>query len=218
VKKIPLSLMIVAMMFVLIFAACTRSASTPVPDTQGKGEVDFPVLTEIGPTQPPYDVFATQTAEVLEKPATAAPTIVIETPTPQPTEPTPTAVLVKPTEAPTEEPPQPDATTENPDFPVYQGGTGYPTFGIRGVVRDETVTIQANDFPSNTSYTVRMGTFTSGAVNGIVIATEDSGTGGTYLATYDIPDDLKGMDRIAIRVEFSDGRYAFNWFWNTTTY
>ena len=101
---------------------------------------------------------------------------------------------------------------------MYQGGTGYPTFGIRGVVRDENVTIQANDFPSNTSYTVRMGTFTSGAVNGIVIATEDSGTGGTYLATYDIPDDLKGMDRIAIRVEFSDGRYAFNWFWNTTTY
>jgi hypothetical protein len=63
-----------------------------------------------------------------------------------------------------------------------------------------------------------MGSFNSGAVNGIVAATEDTGSGGTYLVTFDIPGDLKGMDRIAIRVEFSDGRYAYNWFWNTTTY
>ncbi|MCJ7622883.1 MAG: hypothetical protein MUO76_05220 [Anaerolineaceae bacterium] len=112
-----------------------------------------------------------------------------------------------------------EATSSSPAFPIFEGfGPGFPTFGIRGVIRDQNVTIQANDFPPNQSYSIYMGPMNTGAINGIHIDTRDTNEGGTYIETYDIPDDLKGSDRIDIRIEFSGGRYAVNWFWNNTTY
>ena len=214
----PLALVVVAMVVLVIFSACTRTASTPVPktiDTQSEG--DFPVLTEIGPTQLPIEVYGTQTAQALLEEGTLEPPAIVETPTPEMEEVEETSATSAPEQAQDEA--SPEATQGEPEFPVFEGyGPGFPTFGIRGVVRDKTVTIQANDFPEKQTYVVRMGPIDTGGVNGTIVETKETGSGGSYLETYNIPEGLKGSNRIAIRIEFSGGRYAVNWFYNTTTY
>jgi hypothetical protein len=92
-----------------------------------------------------------------------------------------------------------------------------PTFSISDVDRDNKVTIKAFNFPPSQSFTVRMGPFGTAAIGGTVVATTDSGAGGSFEATYTIPDWLKGSTRIAIRMDSPTGFYfAYNWFWNNT--
>ncbi len=98
--------------------------------------------------------------------------------------------------------------------PVY---SGIPTFAVTAVVKDSTVTIKTNNFPANRTFTVRMGLYGTLAVGGTVVATTDSGSGGIFTITYNIPDGLKGQSRIAIRLDSTTGGfYSYNWFWNNT--
>ncbi len=94
-----------------------------------------------------------------------------------------------------------------------------PTMSISSVVTDQTVTIQTHDFPANQNFVVTMGPMGSKGVNGIVVATTNSGAGGSFSATYNIPAQLKGSRQIAIRMQTSHAYpyYAYNWFWNNTT-
>ena len=95
---------------------------------------------------------------------------------------------------------------------------GIPTFNIKAVVEDDTVTIVTYNFPANVTFTVRMGAFGTLGIGGIVIDTQDSGSGGSFTATYDIPSALAGSYQIAIRLESSStGYYAYNWFYNNTS-
>jgi surface antigen len=95
--------------------------------------------------------------------------------------------------------------------------TGIPTFSIQSVVRDNTVTIETNNFPSNETFTVRMGAFGTAGIGGTVVGTTDSGSGGSFTATYDIPSGLQGASQIAIWMDGPSGYFAYNWFWNYTT-
>jgi hypothetical protein len=97
------------------------------------------------------------------------------------------------------------------------GYTGIPSFTIKNVAMDDTVTVRTNNFPAGQTFTVRMGTYGTLAVGGIVVGTTDSGDGGAFEATYDIPDALKGDNKIAIRMDSSSGYYAYNWFYNNTS-
>lgn len=92
-----------------------------------------------------------------------------------------------------------------------------PTFVIASVDRNQTVTIQAADFPADTTFVVRMGRYGTLGVRGIAVATFDSEEGGSFLATFQIPEELKGRNRIAIRLESTRGYYSYNWFYNRTT-
>lgn len=106
-------------------------------------------------------------------------------------------------------PPGPDPT------PVPEPGTiKIPTISISAVERDSTVTIAAKDFPPDREFRVTMGAFGTRGINGTLVGTTDSGKGGDFTSTYDIPEALQGMARIAIRLESADGFYAFNWFYN----
>ena len=94
-----------------------------------------------------------------------------------------------------------------------------PTISISSVVTDQTVTIQTHNFPANQNFVVTMGPFGSKGINGIPVATINSGVGGSFSATYNIPAQLKGSYQIAIRLQTSHAYpfYAFNWFYNNTT-
>ena len=92
-----------------------------------------------------------------------------------------------------------------------------PTFSIVSVETDSTVTIKTHNFPADTTFTVRMGEYGTRAIGGTVVDSTDSGSGGSFKATYDIPDELKGEARIAIRMDAPNGYFAYNWFWNNTT-
>jgi len=98
------------------------------------------------------------------------------------------------------------------------GYSGYPTFKITGVVRNSSVTIRARNLPANVSFDVRMGEMGTGAVNGIKVDRISSGGGGETSYTFAIPEDLRGLRQIAIRIESPEsGYYAFNWFYNNST-
>ncbi len=92
---------------------------------------------------------------------------------------------------------------------------GYiPTFSITSVVEDESVTVQTYNFPASQTFAVRMGPFGTLGIGGTMVATVDSGSGGSFSATFSIPDSLKGKAQIAIRMDSPQGYYAYNWFDN----
>ena len=93
-----------------------------------------------------------------------------------------------------------------------------PTFSIISVSTDKSVTINTYNFPANDTFEVTMGVMGSKAINGTLITTVNSGAGGTFTATYNIPSGLKGLYQIAIRLQSpSSGFYAYNWFYNNTS-
>jgi len=91
----------------------------------------------------------------------------------------------------------------------------YPTFSISEVKTDESVTILTNNMPANKNFNVLMGEIGTKGIDGIIVATLNSDKGGSFLATFPIPEQLKGRAQIAIRLEGTDNPYyAYNWFWN----
>ena len=93
-----------------------------------------------------------------------------------------------------------------------------PTFSIASVEKDTSVTITTANFPANDTFNVRMNYMGTQGIGGTIVATQASGTGGSFSATYTIPDFLKGQYQIAIRLESpTSGYYAFNWFYNNTS-
>lgn len=82
-------------------------------------------------------------------------------------------------------------------------------------MRDSTVTIKAYNVPANYEFKVLMGKMWTRGIGGIQVATLNSGAGGTLTATYNIPAELAGSERISIRLQ-GNYYYAYNWFWNNT--
>ncbi len=107
-------------------------------------------------------------------------------------------------------------TTTTPVKTPIPGYSGIPTFSIKTVVKDSSVTIIAKNFPPNQTFTVRMGEYGTKAVGGTTVGTKESGAGGSFEATYTIPDGLKGDAKIAIRMDSPAGFFAYNWFYNST--
>lgn len=95
--------------------------------------------------------------------------------------------------------------------------TGFPTFSISDVLEDSKVTINTNNFPVNYDFNVLMGKYGTQGIGGINVTTFNSGSGGTFTETFNIPASLAGDNRIAIRLETtSAGFFAYNWFYNAT--
>ena len=93
-----------------------------------------------------------------------------------------------------------------------------PTFSIVSVQPDQTVTIRTYNFPANDTFTVLMNYMHTQGIGGIEVTTIDSGAGGSFTATFNIPDALKGQQQIAIRLQSpTSGYYAYNWFWNASS-
>lgn len=99
------------------------------------------------------------------------------------------------------------------------GYTGIPTIWIVSVVRNSTVTIQTHNFPAGVKFDVFMGPMGTKGINGYYVGSIDSGSGGTLVATFNIPVQLVGHKRIAIRTQnLPTGYFSYNWFYNNTTY
>ena len=108
---------------------------------------------------------------------------------------------------------QPPSTTSPPP-----GYSGFPTFSIKSVERDKSVTIQTNNLPPNDDFRVTMGPMGTQGIGGIVVDVVDSGSGGSKTYSFDIPSSLYGSYRISIRMQSpTSGYFAYNWFYNNTT-
>jgi len=102
-----------------------------------------------------------------------------------------------------------------PTAPAY---SGIPLIHIDGVVKDTSVTVSGTNFPADQTFKVTMGEYGKKGIGGIEAGSYESGEGGDFTQTFDIPEELAGSYRIAIRLETSDGMfYSYNWFFNTTT-
>lgn len=110
-----------------------------------------------------------------------------------------------------------DTPTTPAPTPAPTTYTGYPTFTVCTVSRDSQITIAARNLPPNQTFIATMGDFGTRGVGGIQVATVDSGSGGTANITLNIPADLHGSYRIAVRLQTTHavGPYhAYNWFYN----
>jgi hypothetical protein len=93
-----------------------------------------------------------------------------------------------------------------------------PTFDVTSVTTDTSVTIKTYNFPANDTFRVLMGKIGTRGVGGYQVATVNSGAGGTFTATYNIPAELKGLYQISIRLESpTSGYFSYNWFYNNTS-
>lgn len=99
------------------------------------------------------------------------------------------------------------------------GYSGFPTFRIVSVVRNSRVTIRVRNLPPDDNFRVLMGNFGTRGRNGIRVDSFDSGDGGNQTFTFNIPSELDGRTRIAIRIQSTTGSgyFAYNWFFNRTT-
>jgi len=91
-----------------------------------------------------------------------------------------------------------------------------PTIAITSVVTDQTVSVQTYNYPANQNFVVTMGPMGSQGIDGYYVTTINSGNGGSFPATFNIPDPLKGSSQIAIRLQSAQGFFSFNWFYNNT--
>jgi hypothetical protein len=106
-------------------------------------------------------------------------------------------------------------TGGQPPAPIHKG---IPTFNITGVVRNQTVTILTNNFPANMDFVVRMDVRGNRALGGIVVTTFNSGSGGAFSKTFEIPAALQGVPQIAVRTDSTTTlHHSFNWFYNNST-
>ncbi len=111
----------------------------------------------------------------------------------------------------------PPSATTPPPTPI-PGYSGFPTFSIKSVVQNQSVTILTNNLPANDTFTVTMGKYGTQGVGGLVVATTSSGAGGSLEFTYTIPTELYNFNPIAVRLQSPATNYfAYNWFWNTNS-
>jgi hypothetical protein len=97
---------------------------------------------------------------------------------------------------------------------TVSGYKGIPTFSVIKVVKGKSVTIRTSNFPAAQTFTARMGKYGTLGVGGTSVGTTDSGKGGIFEVTYDIPSGMASASKIAIRLESSAGFFAYNWFDN----
>lgn len=90
-----------------------------------------------------------------------------------------------------------------------------PSISIVSVVPGAVVTVETRNFPENLDFDVTIGPYGSYGITGEKVTTTNSGKGGTFTATYNIPAAYKNSARLAIRLQNpTKGYYAYNWFEN----
>lgn len=106
---------------------------------------------------------------------------------------------------------------DNNNIPVT-GGSGSPGIKIVAVEKDRNITIEATRFPANVDFKIRIGPFYNFWKSHEVTGTINSGSGGTFRFSVSLPDAVKGVSLVAVRLDsLTGGYYAYNAFTNNTS-
>ena len=89
-----------------------------------------------------------------------------------------------------------------------------PTTSILSVDPGVSVKLRTYNFPKNMDFVVTIGLFGTLGKGGIEVATTNSGEGGSFDVSYDIPDSLKDEKMLSIRLDTGKGIYAYDYFTN----
>jgi hypothetical protein len=88
---------------------------------------------------------------------------------------------------------------------------------IMSVVENQSVTIRLENFPDDETFFVYMGLRNTKGINGTLVSKLETNEGGTFLAKFLIPEELKGEEVISIRFESQDSKVTwYNYFFNET--
>lgn len=199
---------LIALTFLILISmtGCLRSASTAPAVT--------PTLAFSLPTQNVVTIAQTATAIAKIK-LTGTPSAPITTPGVQVTNPFMTTPAGPTKSVATNTPFGPTPTKSRKDYSFDPApNSTYPRLSVAWVDADLKVGVRTYGFPSAGSFTVSMGV---GPRGGTIVTSGNAGTGSSFTSTYDIPGALKGVSPIYIRIDFSDGTWAVNWFYNITT-
>lgn len=198
--KLLLSIFLIA-----ILTACIPSGSPTVPPEEIEKALND-IRTEVAQTlaaEMANNVTATSEPEV---PTTEATNTSEPTDAPAPTStlaPTATTVLL-----PTSIPATPTATAT---------AIPKPLITIIGVEKNTAVTVQTQNFPANQVFKIRVGPFDTFFKDYVEVGTINSGNGGTFKFTVLLPEKVKDVERITIRLDSSESEYAYNYFENKTS-
>lgn len=94
--------------------------------------------------------------------------------------------------------------------------TGKLSLTILAVEKDKTVKVRAEGLPANQTFTIRIGTYANFFRDYTVAGTFSSGSGGTVEFTSNLPDPVKGVELVSIRIDSAQKVYAYNAFKNAT--
>lgn len=102
--------------------------------------------------------------------------------------------------------------------PVAPPFEGMPTFKVCGVAQNSTVTIVTSKLPANQTFYVTMGAMYAQGIGGINSGSFLSGDGSEQRLTFNIPAEMQGAYRIAMRFQTThpEPYFAYNWFYNNT--
>lgn len=101
--------------------------------------------------------------------------------------------------------------------PAPLTGGGKPSIDIIGVEKNQTVTVQANRFPAGQTFTVRVGPFKDFFKKYVETGTLYSGNGGSFKFSVKLPESVRDVEMITIRLDSKQGAYAFNAFKNVNS-
>ncbi len=197
-----------AKLFLSIILIAVLSACNILEVVRPAPQVDITQTLDAARTQ----AVQTAIAEIIEQ-ATATQQPALPTPLPTATQPVlptaePTAV---PTETATLVPATPTSTpSATPDVKK-------PSITVLAVEKNRAVTLQANDFPKDQTFTIRVGPFQDFFKKYVEVGTVNSGSGGSFKFTVLLPVEVRDVDMITVRLDSRQGNFAFNAFKNVDT-
>lgn len=107
---------------------------------------------------------------------------------------------------------QPTATpTSQPGVPV---SGSKPSIRFVGIKANDSVVVEASNFPLNTRIKVRVGPFETFFRDFVVMDYVNSGANKTFQFTIKLPEVVKGKNMITVRLDADGGNYAYNAFKN----
>jgi hypothetical protein len=107
------------------------------------------------------------------------------------------------------------ASTSPTPTPVISSGTPKPSISIIGVTKNDFVIVRAEDFPANTTFSVRVGPYYSFFRDSVTTGTINSGKGGTFDFRVELPSVVDDVEMVTVRLD-GGGKFAYNAFKNVT--
>lgn len=107
------------------------------------------------------------------------------------------------------------SSTSPTPTPVVPVTGAKPLISITSVAQNQSVTVRGDNFPANTSYTVRVGPYYTFFRDYVTTGTVNSGSGGTIQFTVQLPSVVKDVALVTVRLD-GGGKFAYNAFKNVT--
>jgi hypothetical protein len=85
--------------------------------------------------------------------------------------------------------------------PLPAGSISGMSIQVSGVVQNDHITVNAYGFPASTDFSVRIGPYYTFWRNGQVMKTINSGKGGNFQFDVDLPESVKGVELVTIRLD-----------------